>query len=348
MSSSARQERLERPKSNNELMNNLSDKSGYQRLWESGELEIRMTQALEILSHCTLCPRACRANRFKGEKGFCGAGNAIEIAHFGPHFGEEPPLTGEKGAGTIFFTHCTLKCSFCQNHQISQKGMGYEISEEKLADVMLQLQDMGCHNIDLVTPTHYLPFILKAITIAAARGLYIPLVYNSGGYESIETLKLLDGIIDMYLPDWKYGETELGKEYSKAPDYPLVCHAALREMYRQVGDLVVDEHDIARKGLIVRHLVLPNHLSNSEKVLSLIVKALSPSVRVSLMSQYVPRFQAQNHPCLNRSLLPEEYQEVTNLMERFDFDEYWIQELESREILFPDFTRDNPFSLPGA
>lgn len=320
--------------------------AGYQKLLKNGELSFRVSHAYEILSSCTLCPQKCNVNRLKGEKGYCGAGNIIEIAYYGPHFGEEPPLSGTKGAGTIFFTHCNLKCLFCQNHQISHEGIGYTRSEEKLAAIMIQLQEIGCHNIDLVTPTHYLPFILKAIQIAATNNLHIPLVYNSGGYESVETLELLDGVIDIYLPDWKFGEEEPGRVYANAPDYPLVCQEALKEMYRQTGDLMMDKNGIARKGTIVRHLVLPNHLANSKKVLSLIHDTLPPSTRVSLMSQYFPKFQAQNHPLLNRPLLPEEYQEIKDLMERFEFEEYWIQEIESREIYLPDFSEDSPFSSP--
>ena len=319
---------------------------GYQKLLHSGELSLRITHAYKLLSCCTLCPRQCKANRLHDEKGFCGGGNTLEIAHYGPHYGEEPPLTGEKGAGTIFFTHCNLKCSFCQNHHLSHEGTGYPISEEKLGEIMLHLQTLGCHNIDLVTPSHFLPFILKALSVAAAQGLRIPLVYNSSGYESRETLKLLEGIIDIYLPDWKYAEEVLGKNYSNVPDYPSVCQAAVKEMHDQVGDLIVDDHEIALRGLIIRHLVLPNHLTNSEKVLSRIRAAFSASTRVSLMSQYAPRFRALDHALINRPLNHEEYQAIKDVMERLEFDEYWIQELESQEVFFPDFKSTNPFSLP--
>jgi putative pyruvate formate lyase activating enzyme len=319
---------------------------GYRKFLHSGELSRRITRAYKILSCCTLCPRQCKANRLKGEKGFCGGGNTLEIAHYGPHFGEEPPLTGEKGAGTIFFTHCNLKCSFCQNHHLSHEGIGYPISEEKLGEIMLHLQARGCHNIDLVTPSHFLPFVLKALSLAAAQGLRIPLVYNSSGYESPETLKLLEGIIDIYLPDWKYAEKSVGKLYSNAPDYPSVCQAAVKEMYRQVGDVIVDDNEIALRGLIIRHLVLPNHLTNSEKVLALIRAAFPGSIRVSLMSQYAPRFRAHDHSLINRPLNQEEYQEIKKVMERLEFEEYWIQELESQEVFFPDFKSTNPFCLP--
>ena len=319
---------------------------GYKKLLHSGELSFRIARAYKILSCCTLCPRHCKANRLKGEKGFCGGGNTLEIAHYGPHFGEEPSLTGEKGAGTIFFTHCNLKCSFCQNHQISHEGVGYPISEEKLGEIMLHLQALGCHNIDLVTPSHFLPFVLKGLSLAATQGLRIPLVYNSSGYESPETLKLLEGIIDIYLPDWKYAEESVGKLYSNAPDYPSVCQEAVKEMYRQVGDLTVDDNEIALRGLMIRHLVLPHHLTNSEKVLGFIRASFSRSIRVSLMSQYAPRFRAQDHSLINRPLNQEEYQEIKKVMERLEFEEYWIQELESQEVFFPDFKNTNPFCLP--
>jgi len=318
---------------------------GYRKLLPSGELSRRITYAYEILSCCTLCPRQCKANRLKGEKGFCGGGNSLEIAYYGPHFGEEPPLIGEKGAGTIFFTHCNLKCSFCQNYHLSHEGIGHPIPEEKLGKIMLHLQALGCHNIDLVTPAHFLPFILKAIFIAATQGLRIPLVYNSSGYESLDTLRLLDGLIDIYLPDWKYAEEALGEEYSKAPDYPSVCQAAVKEMYRQVGDMIVNDKEIALRGLIIRHLVLPNHLTNSEKVLALIRTIFPGSIRVSLMSQYAPRFRAYNHPRINRPLNQEEYQKIKKVMEELEFEEYWIQELESQEMFFPDFNSVNPFSF---
>ena len=337
-------EKLEVNKNSEETGHNFEP--SYKKLLKTSGFSLRLSQAYEILRCCTLCPRKCKVNRLKGEKGFCGGWNTLEVAHYGPHFGEEPPLTGDKGAGTIFFTHCNLKCSFCQNHQISHDGIGYPISEEMLGKIMLHLQTLGCHNINLVTPSHFLPFILKAISIAAMQGLFIPLVYNSSGYESLDTLKLLDGIIDIYLPDWKYAEEALGEEYSKAPDYPLVCRAAIQEMYHQVGDLIVDENEKALRGLIIRHLILPHHLINSEKVLSMISKHFSGSTRVSLMAQYAPKFKAQAHPLINRPLHQEEYQEITDLMEKLEFDEYWIQELESQEIFFPDFKNSNPFTIP--
>lgn len=315
----------------------------YRRLFFSGELADRAAKAREILSSCELCPRQCRANRLEGERGFCGAGARLEVAHFGPHFGEEPPLSATRGAGTIFFTHCNLKCCFCQNHQISHEGVGREMDEDRLAAVMLELQRRGCHNLDLVTPTQYLPLVLEALTHAVPRGLTIPLVYNSGGYESVETLKFLEGVVDVYLPDWKYGEGDLGLRYSGVSDYPAVCEAAVQEMHRQVGDLVLDEEGVAQRGLIVRHLVLPSHFANSEKALTRLVSLLSPSVRVSLMAQYAPQFGAAHDPDLNRTLRAEEYAAAQALMERLEFDEYYLQELGSSETYLPDFRSSTPF-----
>ncbi|MCX8012007.1 MAG: radical SAM protein [Desulfobacterota bacterium] len=316
----------------------------YLKLLKNGGLSLRVVEAYKILSACTLCPRQCKVNRLKGEKGFCESGNQLVIAHYGPHFGEEPPLTGSHGAGTIFFTYCNLRCSFCQNYQISHQGIGYPVTEEKLAEIMLYLQSVGCHNIDLVTPSHFLPFILKAIFIAATQGLKIPLVYNSGGYESLNTLKLLDGIIDIYLPDWKYADKKLAQEYSKASDYPQVCELAIKEMLRQTGNLLVDSNGIAQRGLIIRHLVLPYHRQNSKMVLYQIAKKFSPLTRISLMSQYAPKFKAKDHPLINRPLWQEEYHEVVELVENLGFEEYWVQEIESQQIFFPDFKSHNPFS----
>lgn len=315
----------------------------YRDLFFSGELADRAVKLWEMLSSCTLCPRCCRANRLAGERGYCGAGAHLEVAYFGPHFGEEPSLSATGGAGTIFFTHCNLKCCFCQNYQISHEGVGREMDARGLAEVMLALQGRGCHNLDLVTPTHFLPWVIEALTYAIPQGLIIPLVYNSGGYESTRTLTLLEGIVDVYLPDWKYGEEELGQRYSGVPDYPSVCEAAVQEMHRQVGDLVLDEEGVAQRGLIVRHLVLPHHLPNSEKALSRLVSLLSPSVRVSLMAQYAPTYGAAHDPDLSRSLLKEEYAAAQALMERLEFDEYYLQDLESSETYLPDFRSTSPF-----
>jgi len=325
------------------IMKDLNTRPGYQILRESGELSLRVEQAMKILSCCTLCPRKCGVDRLKGEKGVCRGGNQLEIASFGPHYGEELPISGNRGAGAIFFSHCALRCCFCQNYQISQEGTGSRETEKSLADMMMELQKRGCHNIDLVTPTHYVPFILKAVSLAAEKGLQVPLIYNCSGYESVETLRLLDGIMDLYLPDWKYGENKIAEQYSNAPDYPLICRAAIREMYRQVGDLQVDEAGIARKGIIVRHLMLPNHLSNTRRVISLLAGTLSPAVRISLMSQYHPAYKAGHYPRLRRFLLAEEYAEAKKMMEDLKFDEYWTQEMRGSKSCLPDFQKEDPF-----
>ncbi len=316
----------------------------YLRLLESGELASRITKAYDILSSCTLCPRACRVNRLKGERGFCGAGDHLRVANFGPHFGEEPPLSGTHGAGTIFFTHCSLKCCYCQNYQISHEGIGCRLDPEALACAMLQLQEQGCHNVDLVTPTHYLPFVMNAVFLAAKQGLRTPLVYNCSGYDTVESLNLLDGVIDIYLPDWKYGNSTAADRYSRAPDYPAVCELAVAEMYCQVGDLQVDERGIARKGLIVRHLVLPHHVDNTKQVLSCLSRILPQTTRVSLMAQYTPCFRAHHHPRLCQPLSTDEYEKAQAVLDQCGFLECWIQELDSSRCYLPDFTQENPFS----
>jgi len=316
---------------------------GYQRLRRSGELAERIRQAYERLSCCTLCPRQCRVNRYHGERGYCGAGDCVKIARFLPHFGEEPPLIGMQGAGTIFFSHCSLKCCYCQNYQISHQSLGQETTVVALARIMCELQEQGCANIDLVTPTQYLPFILDAVRLAAENGLIIPLVYNSSGYESLETLHLLDDIVDIFLPDWKYSTSDLAEELSHAPDYPSVCEEAVREMYYQVGDLVEDPNGLARRGRIVRHLVLPGSLDNTERILRRIAELFPDSIRVSLMSQYVPCYQSELHPGLDRPLTESEYGRAREVLEECGLAECWIQELESRCLFLPDFTKEDPF-----
>ena len=235
----------------------------YQALLRTGELAERRDRALEVLSECRLCPRECRVNRLSGETGFCRTGREAVVASHGPHFGEERPLVGLGGSGTVFFTHCSLGCIFCQNYDISHLGRGRAVSAQQLADSMLELERLGCHNINLVTPTHFVPQILEGLVIAAQRGLEVPLVYNCGGYESVETLKLLDGVVDMYMPDAKYSDGQVAARLSGATDYPDRMRAAITEMHRQVGDLQIDRRGLARRGLLVRHLVLPNNLAGT-------------------------------------------------------------------------------------
>lgn len=260
-------------------------KPGYLRLKETGELDRRTALAERLLSPCHVCPRRCGVNRLRGEQGFCRTTRLPVIASSGPHFGEEPPLVGRGGSGTIFAARCNLACIFCQNFTISREGRGIETSPEDLAGLMLRLQNAGCHNINIVTPTHIVPQLIESIAIAAGRGLCIPIVYNSGGYDSVETLRLLDGIIDIYMPDAKYGDNGVAAALSGAPDYVAVMQAALTEMHRQVGDLVIQD-GIAVRGVLVRHLVLPENLAGSDVVLPWIARNISPDTYVNIMDQY--------------------------------------------------------------
>jgi putative pyruvate formate lyase activating enzyme len=258
---------------------------GYIDLHSNGELAERADRAYELLKFCAVCPRRCGACRLEGGRGFCRTGLSPVIASYGPHFGEEPPLVGQHGSGTIFVTHCNLSCVFCQNAEISQSGKGREVIPENLADMMIRLQRGGCHNINIVTPSHIIPQLIQSISIAAGRGLSIPIVYNSGGYDSVEALRLLDGIIDIYMPDAKDGSDEVATALSHAPEYVGVMKAALHEMHRQVGDLIITE-GIASHGLIIRHLVLPGNLAGSDEVLSWIAREISRDTYVNIMDQY--------------------------------------------------------------
>ncbi len=258
---------------------------GYADLHAGGELKERADAAWEMLRDCTVCPQLCHVNRREGQLGFCRSGARPTVSSYGPHFGEEPPLVGRFGSGTIFLTNCNMRCIFCQNYEISQCGGGFEISCEELADIMLHLQNRGCHNINFVSPTHYVPQILRAIDIAASRGLSVPLVYNSGGYDSVETLKLLDGVFDIYMPDAKYGRDDVAWALSRARDYTERMQSALKEMHRQVGDLVI-KSGLAVRGLIIRHLVLPANLAGSELVMRFIAEEISRDSYVNVMAQY--------------------------------------------------------------
>lgn len=289
-------------------------KPAYLSLVESGELAQRVKQAQDILSCCMLCPRECRVDRLSGQLGVCKVGLEAMVSSYGPHFGEEPVLVGLNGSGTIFFTGCNLKCVFCQNYDISHLMRGHRISTHHLADVMLELQDVGCHNINLVTPTHQMPQILDAVNIAAGRGLAVPLVYNCGGYESVQALQILDGVVDIYMPDVKYGGNEPGMLYSGVPDYWDRAKEALREMHRQVGDLQVQrvKHngrstDIAQRGLLVRHLVLPDNLAYTNEVVSFIASEISRDTYINIMDQYRPEYRACDFPELNRRIKRDEY-----------------------------------------
>jgi putative pyruvate formate lyase activating enzyme len=286
--------------------------AAYVTLNQSGELAERIERAYELLYPCSVCPRKCRVNRINDERGFCKTGLLPVISGSGPHFGEEPPLVGRNGSGTIFVTHCNLACEFCQNYDISQCSRGNEISCEHLAGIMISLQQQGCHNINFVTPSHVLPQMMKAVKIAADQGLDIPIVYNSGGYDAVESLRLLDGIVDIYMPDAKYGSDEVAIALSHAPDYIATMHAAIKEMHRQTGDLVIEDGTAVR-GLVIRHLVLPENLAVSDRVLPWIAQEVSLNSYVNIMDQYHPAWHAASltDSSLPRSLLrkttPEEY-----------------------------------------
>ncbi len=257
----------------------------YTTLFASGTLALRVEQAASLLSSCTLCPRRCGVDRTRDERGYCGGGLLPAVSSYGPHFGEEPPLVGRYGSGTIFFTGCNMRCIFCQNYKISQARHGVDVSPGRLAGMMLELQERRCHNINLVSPSHFVPQILQAVLIAAEKGLVIPLVYNTGTYDSAETLRLLEGVIDIYLPDAKYGREEIARTLSDAPGYPALMQDALIEMQRQVGDLVVRD-GVAEQGLIIRHLVLPRDLAGSDLVMQFIGERVSREAYVNIMDQY--------------------------------------------------------------
>ncbi len=274
------------------------------------ELAERAAAARALLSPCRLCPRACGADRLGGETGFCRTGARAVVASAQPHFGEEDPLVGEGGSGTIFFTHCNLGCVFCQNWEISHGGAGAEVSAGRLAATMLELQARGCHNINLVTPSHVVPAILEAVALAAGQGLRLPLVYNSGGYDAPATLALLDGIVDIYMPDVKFWDPAKAERFCQAPDYPRRVRAALAAMHRQVGDLVLDERGVARRGLLVRHLVMPGCLEDTRAILRFLADEISAQTYVNLMDQYHPCGEAAAHPPLDRPLDHGEYEEA--------------------------------------
>jgi len=293
---------------------------------EEKEIEQRIVQAYKALSPCQLCPRNCRKNRLQGERGFCNSGEEILISSYNAHFGEEPPLVGEYGSGTIFFTNCTLRCVYCQNYPISQLGNGKKVDVEELAEIMLTLQKRKCHNINLVTPTHFVPQILKSLKIAIKKGLNIPLVYNTSGYESVNTLKLLDKVIDIYLPDARYADNKVAEKYSAAPHYFQIMKEAIKEMYRQVGNLKIDKKQIALSGLIIRHLVLPENLSGTREIMRFIVQEISPLAYISLMSQYFPAYLASQFPPLSRRINHNEYQKALMSFKEEGLENGWFQE----------------------
>ncbi len=282
-------------------------------LYHSGKLAERVEAAKALLQNCQVCPQHCGINRLAGEMGKCRTARLAVVSSYGPHFGEEAPLTGKHGSGTIFFTNCNLKCLFCQNYNISQLGDGCEVSKEELAKMMLALQTRGCHNINLVSPTHVVPQILEALKIAINLGLRLPLVYNSGGYDSVKTLEILDGIVDIYMPDMKYSDEKTAEELSGIKNYPRANRAALREMHRQVGDLQTDENGIAIQGLLIRHLVLPHGLAGTKETMRFIAEEISQNSYVNVMAQYHPCYKAFQIPQLARPPLKQELLEAAEL-----------------------------------
>jgi putative pyruvate formate lyase activating enzyme len=304
-----------------------------------------MENVLHMLEKCELCPRQCRVNRLKGQKGYCKAGDKAIIAHYGPHHGEEPPISGTRGSGTIFFSFCNLRCIFCQNYQISQAGMGDQISVEQLTGIFLILQNRGCHNINLVSPIPYIPHIAIAITRAKESGLTIPVIYNTNAYESAEALKMMKGLVDIYLPDFKYWSPTVAERISGAPKekpYPNFAKEALLEMKRQVGDLVF-ENKIARTGLLVRHLVLPGGLAGSKEIFRWIRQNLGTRTFISLMSQYYPVHMANTVPLLRRKIRQEEYDPVVDYLAKEGFENVFLQETTSAPLFIPDFDEQEPF-----
>ncbi len=301
----------------------------YLKTHRQGRLRAKVAAADEMLNQCTLCPHRCLVNRHQGELGLCRTGDQPVVSSYSPHFGEEDPLVGTKGSGTIFFTHCNLFCIFCQNWEISHDGAGEEITARDLAAIMVYLQKKGCHNINFVTPSHQVAQILAALPLAIEWGLSVPLVYNTGGYDAVETLELLDGVIDIYMPDFKFWDPAVAAQFTQAPDYPEVARRALKEMHRQVGDLVLDEAGVARRGLLVRHLVLPDGLAGTKEVMAFLAHEISPHTYVNVMGQYRPCGRAHEYPSLNRFPSMLELEEAQNLARQAG-----LTRLDRREKLF--------------
>ena len=276
------------------------------------ELQRRASQGLELLRACTVCPRDCQVNRLDNAFAVCKTGRYAQVASYGPHFGEEDCLRGRRGSGTIFFSYCNLRCVFCQNFDISWKGNGTGAPPERLAEMMLELQDQGCHNINLVTPEHVVPQILEALVMAVARGLRLPLVYNTSAYDSMDSLWLLDGVVDIYMPDFKFWDTEMARKYSRAPDYPEVARRTIKEMHRQVGELVLDEEGVATRGVLLRHLVMPGNVAGTREVCRWIARELSPDTYVNIMAQYYPagKVSGTEYVEISRRITPKEYEQA--------------------------------------
>lgn len=321
----------------------------YIELSRSGELKKRSELAYEILRSCKSCPRNCDVDRTNGEYGICQSLEFPIVSSYTAHYGEEPILSGSRGAGNIFFGNCNLRCAFCQNYEISQNWKverQHEVSFERLAEIMIELQNRNCHNIGLVSPTHFSVQILKSIYLAAENGLRLPIIYNTNGYDSVEMLKLYNGVIDIYLPDFKYGNNEYAKTYSKVDNYFDHAKNAVKEMFNQVGDELICDGDVVVRGLIIRHLVLPNGLAESEKVFQFVAEELSPNVHISLMSQYYPTNKAHKNILIDRPIRVSEYEKALSLMEKYGLHNGWFQEMESSHHYRPSFSfdRKNPFN----
>jgi putative pyruvate formate lyase activating enzyme len=302
----------------------------------------RIDHLNKIMGDCTLCPRNCHAKRNRGETGFCGLGTDIILTRALPHFGEEPPISGTKGAGTVFFSSCNLKCLYCQNWQISRNTRGLKTTARELANIFFELRDKGCHNIEAVTPTPQVPGLLEALDVARLEGLDLPVIFNCGGYENPKTIKLLDGIVDIWLPDFKYGSGHTARELSGAADYPERAIAAIKEMASQVGPELIVSDGVAERGIIIRHLVLPGMVENSIAALEIVAKEIPPEVPISIMSQYTPIPAMESHPALGSRLSVREYEIVLDAALELGFETIFTQDIDERNLA-PDFDRKAPF-----
>ena len=295
----------------------------YRKILEQGDFDKKLARCEDILASCVCCGWECKVNRLQHEMGVCRMSEFAHIASYGAHYGEERPISGTRGSGTVFFSGCNLRCQFCPNADISQVDSGFQVNSYQLADIFLELMQMGCHNINLVSPTHFIPQIIEAVYLAAGKGLSIPIVYNTGGYDSLEGLSLLDGIVDIYMPDMKYADSQIAKRYSRIPNYPAVNQAAVQAMHQQVGDLVLDESGIAQRGLLVRHLVLPNGLAGTQKIVEFLSNQISKNTYVNVMNQYKPMYHASQYTKINRRISALEFSQAIQLarlagLNRFD------------------------------
>ncbi len=309
----------------------MPDYPSYLNAFKNGKLKLLSEKLFLRLESCDICPRCCKVNRVNDKKGFCKTTKLPKVFSFLAHHGEEPPVSGIKGSGTIFFSNCNMGCIYCQNYEFSQLGKGREYSFEELASIMLNLQSQGCHNINLVTPTHVLPQILKSLELAIPQGLKIPLVYNTSGYELPEIIQLLDGIIDVYLVDMRYADNLISEELSSAINYAKFNQDSVKQMHKQVGVAEFSKDGIIKKGLIIRHLVLPNNLSGTEKIMRFIAKEISEDTYISLMSQYLPYYKASSNSKINRRLKENEYEEAKQILDKYNLHNGWIQESYGQE-----------------